>query len=240
MNLVKLAILAGAAWLVWTQLAQYVPAARRTEPYAQQPRQPSQQSDDAGDFYRRVLGNINRELTDMLGSQYRPPVLVLFAGQTHTGHGIASARQGPMYAPDDGKIYVPVSLAQEVRRVGGCSGNPCQAVIAAAVGHEIGHRVQHLLGLTRGGGSAQELQADCLSGAVLSHENKRMNGSFVEPGDLEAISRWQHAIGDDTFGGGQVPPEQAHGTGAQRQQAFNTGWRGGTLTACTGRFEFAS
>jgi predicted metalloprotease len=146
---------------------------------------------------------------------------------------MASAQQGPMYAPDDGKIYVPVSLATEVRRMGGCSGTPCQAVIAAVVAHEIGHRVQHLLGLMHGGAST-ELQADCLSGAVLSHENKRMNGTLMESGDLEAIAKWQHAIGDDVIGGGQrVPAGQGHGTGAQRQHAFTTGWHGGTMAACS-------
>lgn len=207
---------------------------RPTDPPSRRGASEQQHGDDLGEFYRLVIGNLNREWSDMLPS-YTKPVLVLYEDTTSipcSRDGRIDSRRGPVYCPIDHKLYIPTSLSRDVQQLSGCSGNPCRAVRAAAVAHETGHHVQFLLGLG-GGGAGVELQADCLSGAVLSHENKRLSGELMEPGDLEAIAKWQFSIGDDVIGGGRrIPAGKAHGTGAQRQQAWQAGWRAGTLAAC--------
>jgi uncharacterized protein len=93
--------------------------------------------------------------------------------------------------------------------------------------HEVGHHVQNLLGLD-GGGPSTELQADCLAGVWAKHEDDRLKRAgkppLVERGDIEAAMQMA-----SSFGGA------SHGSGAQRQRAFSTGWQSGALASCTGR-----
>lgn len=251
MNLIYIALIGAGVWWFWPMISDHLPqpsstvsrtsgADTRSAPHPhgqQQPRQPARQSGDAADFYRQLLGNIDREWSIMLGSKYRPPVLVLYGDATNANNiGIISARKGPLYNPGDGKIYVPVSFDMQIQRMSGCSGNQCQAATAFVLAHEIGHRVQQLLGMFNGLSEVVELQADCLSGAVLGHKNKRLNGAFIEPGDMDVIIRLVHAMGDDVITNGHPPPpERGHGSAAQRVHKFNAGWQGGTLASCTGR-----
>ena len=76
-----------------------------------------------------------------------------------------------------------------------------------------------------------ELQADCYAGVWAARER-----SAMEPGDLEEGMRAAGAIGDDTLQrqsqGVVVPESFTHGTSAQRQDALNRGWQGGSLAAC--------
>jgi uncharacterized protein len=174
------------------------------------------------------------------------PVLVLYSGQTAAGcSGRADSRMGPFYCPEDQKLYVPTSLSREVRQRSGCDDGTCQFVTAVVTAHEIGHHVQNLLGLMRRGrgGPGIELQADCFAGVWAAHENARLKNegkpALVEPGDIEAAMKWQAGIGDDTLmreAGRPVDQSQfTHGSGAQRQAAFQRGLRGGALSACNAR-----
>ncbi len=78
-----------------------------------------------------------------------------------------------------------------------------------------------------------ELQADCLAGVWASFENQRLRAegkpAFIEPGDIEAAMRTAAAIGDDTLQkraqGYAVPDSFTHGTSAQRQRWFETGYQ---------------
>jgi predicted metalloprotease len=116
------------------------------------------------------------------------------------------------------------------------------------VAHEVAHHVQNQLGVlarareaqrTAGGDKAAanriqvrvELQADCFSGIWANKNNERLT-----PGDIEAALRTAAAIGDDTLqrraGGAVVPDSFTHGTSAQRQRWFETGFKQGTVASC--------
>jgi predicted metalloprotease len=241
-----------AGYLLGPQLrAKWLPRAehlRHPDPQPQARRGGS--SDDMlGDFFGHVLGNVNREFADIFaaeGRRYTRPVLVLYSGQTAAGcSGRADSRMGPLYCPEDQKLYLPTSLSREVRQRSGCDDGTCQFVMAVVTAHEIGHHVQNLLGLMRGGhgGPGLELQADCFAGVWASHENARLKNegkpALIEPGDVEAAMKWQAVIGDDALmreAGRRVDQSQfTHGSGVQRQTAFQRGLRGGALSACNGR-----
>jgi uncharacterized protein len=231
----EIAIIAAAgAWWFWPTIGPFVTgaierlpqAAPRTDPQPADPRdrRTNPQPQQRGDLdYRVIVGNINATWKDLIPT-YRKPTLVLYDGQTSAGcSGRADSRMGPFYCPEDQKLYVPTSILEEVQQRGGCSGEPCRFVVASVVAHEIGHHVENLMGLMgRGpGGPQMELTADCLSGVWAKRENDRLKGGLVEVGDIEAALAWLNSIGS-----------RSHGSGAQRQQAFNAGWRGGTLPAC--------
>jgi predicted metalloprotease len=246
----------GAAWWFWPTVGPWVHAAIDHLPRVPAPDQrpapsssPAQPQSDVELDYRILIGNIDHEwqlIFQENGLTYRKPVLVLYSGQTSAGcTGRADARMGPFYCPEDQKIYVPTSLSREVEQRSGCQGAPCQFIQAAGAAHEVGHHVEYLLGLmNRGaGGPRIELMADCLSGVWARHEDDRLKKegkpALVEPGDIEAALRWQAAIGDDVLmrqAGQPIDPSRfTHGSSAQRQQAFRTGWQQGTLASCNTR-----
>jgi len=180
------------------------------------------------------------------GSDYIEPRLVLFSDMTPTACGTGQAAMGPFYCPGDQKIYIDLGfyrLMQERFRV---SGEFAQAYVIA---HEVGHHVQHLMGITdqvertrRGLSQAQgnalsvrlELQADCFAGVWAHHANRAR--SILEAGDIEAALNAASAIGDDALqrqAQGQVVPDSfTHGTSAQRVRWFRRGIDRGEVAAC--------
>ena len=168
-----------------------------------------------------------------LGVQYRPATLVLFRDGVQSGCGNASSAMGPFYCPLDEKMYIDLGFYDELARRFGAPGDFAQAYVLA---HEIGHHVQHVLGISDQVRQAQqgspgeanalsvrlELQADCLAGvwaASVPH--------MIEPGDLQEGLTAAAAIGDDRLSrqsGGSVSPEGfTHGTSAQRQEWLRRG-----------------
>jgi predicted metalloprotease len=128
----------------------------------------------------------------------------------------------------------------------GAPGDFAQAYVIA---HEIGHHVQHLLGIDQKVQSMQrrlpqsqanqlsvrlELQADCFAG-VWANQTQTQRGT-LEQGDLEEALNAAARIGDDTLqrqSTGWVRPESfTHGTSAQRQRWFITGLRSGDINSC--------
>jgi len=236
--------------------------------HVQQPMQPSggqarrtgKPSDDIGRFVSTILGNLDREWTDVFqrdGKTYRKPVLVLYQGQTSAAcGGVAQSAMGPFYCPEDQKVYLDTSFFREIEtRFRGCEGKACEFSQAYVIAHEVGHHVQNLLGVLpkvqqqqRGMDRTSanrlqvrvELQADCLSGLWAKHENERLQRDgkppLVEAGDIEAALRTASAIGDDTLQrkatGRVVPDSFTHGSSEQRQRWFMTGFREGTVAAC--------
>lgn len=171
------------------------------------------------------------------GRQYRATNLVLFDGFTQSGCGGAQAQVGPHYCPADELVYMDLAFLAELQRQFGAVGDTAQIYILA---HEVGHHVQHQLGLTeqvQAAGSneasiALELQADCFAGVWLS--TLRAEGSsaaLLEEGDLQEAQNAAAAVGDDAIQQqttGQVHPESwTHGSSEQRHQwlmqGFNTG-----------------
>jgi len=129
-------------------------------------------------------------------------------------------------------------------------GAPGDFAKAYVIAHELGHHVQHLIGLDEraqlgatGANSASvalELQADCFAGmwGHAASESGRFKAGHVElePGDADEALRAAAAIGDDRLqkmATGRVMPDRfTHGTSAQRVEAFKRGMDSGELRAC--------
>jgi uncharacterized protein len=219
-------------------------------------------SDDMGRFVSTIVGNINREWTDIFaqdGRTYRKPILVLYNQATPAAcGGLAQSAMGPFYCPEDQKVYLDTSFFKEIEnRFHGCEvgSTSCRFAQAYVIAHEVGHHVQNLLGILPKIQQQQqqldkasanrlqvrvELQADCLAGVWAKHENERLQKEgkppLVEPGDVEAALQTASAIGDDTLQrratGRVVPDSFTHGSSEQRQRWFSTGFREATVAAC--------
>lgn len=206
--------------------------------------------DETSQFVRVVLAETedvwSREF-QAAGSDYPEPTLVMFNGSVSSACGHASAASGPFYCPADRKLYLDASFFKELAQRFGAPGDFAAAYVIA---HEVGHHIQTVTGISnqvrtaqqraRGEGEANalqvrmELQADCYSG-VWAHHADRTSG-LLDEGDIEEGLRAAEAIGDDTLqrnAGRRVTPESfTHGTSAQRQRWFSSGYRSGDVDAC--------
>ncbi|MBP6901387.1 MAG: neutral zinc metallopeptidase [Burkholderiaceae bacterium] len=177
---------------------------------------------------------------------YREPTLVLFRGRTATACGLGQAAMGPFYCPGDEKVYIDLGFYDTLRQRLGAPGDFAQAYVIA---HEVGHHVQHLMGITekveaqrRRASQAQanalsvrlELQADCLAGVWAFHAQR--SRQILERGDIEEALNAAAKIGDDALqraAQGTVLPETfTHGSSAQRQRWFQRGLQGGRVDDC--------
>lgn len=179
-----------------------------------------------------------------LEGRYRPATLVLFWDGTRSGCGDASAAMGPFYCPLDEKVYIDLGFYRELARRFGAAGEFANAYVIA---HEVGHHVQHVLGIAERVRAAQqgepaarnalsvrmELQADCLAGAWARSVGER---GHLDPGDIEEGLRAAAAVGDDRIQRattGRVNPESfTHGTAEQRSSWFRRGYESRSLSAC--------
>jgi predicted metalloprotease len=195
-------------------------------------------------FVSFVLDDAQKTWADRFaksGRRYEPARLVLFRGSTPSACGLGQAAMGPFYCPSDQRVYIDLSFYRELKQRFGAPGDFAQAYVIA---HELGHHVQHLLGLDQkafaaertgaGGGSVRlELQADCLAG-IWGHDTEQR--SLLEQGDVEEALGAAAAIGDDRLqreATGSVSPESwTHGSSAQRVRWFRRGFERGELSAC--------
>lgn len=180
------------------------------------------------------------------GGTYREPRLVLFRGAVPTACGTGQAAMGPFYCPGDQKVYIDLSFYDQLKNQLGAPGDFAQAYVIA---HEVGHHVQHLLGISgqveqmRGRVSQVaynrlsvklELQADCLAGVWAHHADQQRH--ILEQGDIEEAMNAAAKIGDDALQRAQtgqvVPDSFTHGTSVQRQRWFRTGLQSGSVQAC--------
>jgi predicted metalloprotease len=195
-----------------------------------------------GEFVATVLAD-TEDVWHKLMSDYREPTLVLFTGQVASGCGNASSATGPFYCSADEKLYIDLSFYEELRSRFQAPGDFAQAYVIA---HEVGHHVQHLMGITdrvhsmRGQLSETEynkqsvrleLQADFFAGVWAHHAQKMQN--ILEAGDIEEALGAATAIGDDRLQkqatGEVVPDSFTHGTSAQRVRWFKKGFETGDI-----------
>ena len=181
-----------------------------------------------------------------MGKTYQDPRLVLFSGRVASACGLAQSAMGPFYCPGDSKVYIDLSFYDELRQRFQAPGDFAEAYVIA---HEVGHHVQHLLGITDQVDKLQarmsesqanalsvrvELQADCFAGVWAYHANRDLK--VVEPGDVDEALTAASAIGDDRLQqesqGYVVPDSFTHGTSAQRMRWFNAGMRNGDINDC--------
>jgi uncharacterized protein len=239
--------------LLLTDLGQMSPGQHQPSSLDRQPAQPRQASparhDDLADFVSVVLADTEDTWAAIFqdgGKRYVDPKLVLFTGMTRSACGLGEAAMGPFYCPGDQKVYIDLSFYDELRHKFGAPGDFAQAYVIA---HEVGHHVQHLLGISdrvaeqsQRGGRAKanalsvrlELQADCFAGIWAHRANKAR--SILEQGDIEEGLNAASAIGDDRLqrqARGYVAPDSfTHGSSEQRVRWFKHGLEANTLSAC--------
>lgn len=221
-----------------------LPAVEQQAPASRPP------ADDAtAIFVSRVLASTedtwNAAFREM-GRPYREPKLVLFTGVTPTACGTGQSAMGPFYCPGDEKVYIDLAFFDELKQRFKAPGEFAQAYVVA---HEVGHHVQHLLGISgqvqrarQQVGEAEanalsvrlELQADCLAGVWGKRTDTMKN--VLEPGDLETALGAAAAIGDDRLqqqAQGRIVPESfTHGSSAQRVRWFRRGFDSGDFNQC--------
>jgi hypothetical protein len=177
------------------------------------------------------------------GKDYPETKLVLFDGSTSSSCGPASAATGPFYCPADQKVYLDLGFFDELKSRFGAKGG--DFAMAYVVAHEFGHHVQTALGIServqqivqedpsqaKPMSVRLELQADCLAG-VWAHSAQ----SDLEAGDIDEALSAASAVGDDRIQQqtqGRVTPDSfTHGTSAQRQKWFLTGYQTGDPDRC--------
>jgi predicted metalloprotease len=176
------------------------------------------------------------------GRQYREPTLVLFTDQVQSACGRTGAAVGPFYCPGDEKVYIDLSFYEELRRRFNAHGDFAQAYVIA---HEVGHHVQHLLGISdrvdamRGRISEREanqlsvrleLQADFFAGVFARYVRDQ---GVLDAGDIEEALTAASAIGDDKIQrqttGYVVPDSFTHGSSEQRLRWFKRGYDSGDI-----------
>jgi uncharacterized protein len=205
-------------------------------------------NDEDADFVSVVLADTEdtwQSILPQIGLQYQAPHLVMFSDQVSSACGFSSAATGPFYCPGDRKVYIDLSFFHTLSQLGA----PGDFARAYVVGHEVGHHIQNLMGLSDkvhrmqqqvGGAEANalsvrlELQADCFAGVWAHHANKQRQ--LLEPGDVEEGLQAAASIGDDKLmkqAGRRVAPESfTHGSAEQRVNWLNKGLQSGDINAC--------
>ena len=178
-----------------------------------------------------------------MGRTYQPPRLVLFTGSVQSGCGGASSSMGPFYCSADQSVYIDLSFFTQMKKQLGADGDFAYAYVIA---HEVGHHVQHLLGILDSAHQQMslvsekesnrisvrlELQADYFAGIWAYHDNQMFNS--LENGDIEEGLNVASKIGDDYLQkqaqGYTVPDAFNHGTSAQRVRWLRKGLNSGDV-----------
>jgi predicted metalloprotease len=200
-------------------------------------------------YVLKIFNEVNEVWTEQLpryGTQYTDPTLTFFEQAVSTGCGTASSQTGPFYCPPDRHVYVDLGFLDQLLQQFGASGRYAEAYVVA---HEVGHHLQTLLGIESQVRELQqehprqanalsvkmELQADCFAGAWGSLANSTGHVRISQAEYQQALTA-AAAVGDDRIQQqttGRVDPESfTHGTSAQRQQWFSTGYRSADLSTC--------
>ena len=207
---------------------------------------PSAQEEEFAVFAKQILASTEDVWTaefEKLGRTYKAPTLVLFHSSVQSGCGNATSAVGPFYCSADECLYLDLDFFAEMPKSLGAGGDFAYAYVIA---HEVGHHVEHLLGILDEAHSQMarqneteknrtsvriELLADYYAGVWGYHENQ-MFGSLDE-GDLQEAINAAQKIGDDYLqrrSRGQVYPESfTHGTSAQRMRWLKKGLQTGDL-----------
>jgi uncharacterized protein len=224
------------------------PVPQQTAPgEAQQPVASTPEEDKRIQFVSFVLDDVQQTWTQLLpkaGEQYKDARLAVFREGVQTACGDAPAAVGPFYCPLDQRVYLDVSFFDELAQRFGAPGDFAQAYVIA---HELGHHVQHLLGIEQRVRQMQEsrpesanqlsvaleLQADCFAGVWANSTSQR---KLLQEGDVEEALGAASAVGDDRIQAqqtGRIRPDTfTHGSAAQRAQWFRRGMESGNPNSC--------
>ena len=208
--------------------------------------EPTAEEEALAKFSKQILAGTEDVWTQefkKMGRTYRAPRLVLFHGSVQSGCGGASSQMGPFYCSADESVYIDLSFFSEMKQQLGADGDFAYAYVIA---HEVGHHVQHLLGILNSAHQQMsrmsekesnrmsvrlELQADFLAGIWAYHDNRMFNS--LENGDIEEGLNVASKIGDDYLQkqaqGYTVPDAFNHGTSAQRVRWLKKGIKSGNV-----------
>ena len=211
---------------------------------------PSTETDEEHRFVRTILGSTEdvwSEYFEANNRRYVRPKLDLFNGRVGTACGAASEAMGPFYCPGDQRVYLDLSFFGEMETRFHAAGDFARAYVIA---HEVGHHVQNLLGVmnqvdaerqrgapmegVNGLSVRLELQADCFAGVWGNRSQAQLD--WINQGDVDAALNAASAVGDDTLQkqarGYVVLDSFTHGSAAQRQRWFKTGFASGDIKGC--------
>lgn len=204
-------------------------------------------------FLMKDIQDTWSEYFDRAGQQYTSTTLILFTDAIDTGCGQASSAVGPFYcpAPGDHHVYLDLGFFDELATRFQSPGDFAQAYVVA---HEMGHHIQSLTGISDAVNQAmaqhpdqkneysvrQELQADCLAGVWANSASKRLTKDtgrpIIESGDIAEGLQAAQSVGDDRLqaqAGVRVNAETwTHGSAAQREKWFRTGFDSGDPEKC--------
>lgn len=221
---------------------------QQTQVQTQQPDQRGPRpDDDLAEMVSVILASTEDIWTGIFKSQnstYRPPRLVMFDHSTSSACGHASSAIGPFYCPADEKVYIDLAFCEELKTRFRAPG---EFAVAYVIGHEVGHHIQHLMGITDDVHQMRarlpekeynklsvkmELQADFLAG-VWAYYAKNTDLQLNDQ-DLRDALNAANAIGDDRIQkqtqGYVVPDAFTHGTSQQRMKWFKKGFDTGDLS----------
>jgi predicted metalloprotease len=133
-------------------------------------------------------------------------------------------------------VYLDLSFYSDMTDQLGAKGG--DFAWAYVIAHEMGHHVQHELGLpqphSNAGSVKVELQADCYAGVWAHHV---ASSGDLEQGDVAEALDAATSVGDDRLqkrATGTINPDSfTHGTSAQRVAAFERGQSNGDPNDCT-------
>ncbi|EKT56318.1 neutral zinc metallopeptidase [Providencia sneebia] len=224
------------------------PLGTTSQQQQQQKRQITPQEQQLADFTSVMLASTEdvwQNEFKQMGKVYQKPTLVIYRNGTTTACGQGQSFMGPFYCPGDNKVYIDLSFYNDMKTKLGAGGEFAQGYVVA---HEIGHHVQHLLGIEQQVRKLQrtsnqkeanklsvklELQADCFAGVWGHYMDKE---GILENGDLQSALNAAQAIGDDRLQqqsqGRVVPDSFTHGTSEQRYFWFKKGFDTGDINSC--------
>jgi uncharacterized protein len=203
------------------------------------------------DMVDAVMKDAQDTWQSTLGGRYQSTRAVIFRDAIQSACGSAQSATGPFYCPADQLVYLDLGFFSELHNRFRAPGDFAQAYVLA---HELGHHVQHLLGIESQVRRMQqarpdqqnalsvrlELQADCFAGVWGNQAAKpgraAQNKVELEPGDLEEGLNAAASIGDDRIqrmSGSRVAPDRfTHGSSEQRVTWFRRGFDTGDFKAC--------
>jgi predicted metalloprotease len=236
-------------------LAMHTTTARSADapPAAQQDLVLGSQPRDMGmeQFLTAVTKDVDAYWTGVFKDAGLPEPRVSYAwlgdGQTASSACGTQGASAAAYCPADDTIYISQQFATGIydgaldQALPGSSQGYGRTygdfAVAFIVAHEYAHQVQSELGLYQRYGDqlptmAFELQADCYAG---TWAKSAADQNRLEEGDVQEALDAALAVGDfssDAAG--------HHGTPEQRAEAWNTGFRGGSPSSCSGYMDPAN